>query len=249
MKVVLAFSFFSSVVSLESNKICRAGESMKPHQNGLWTDNFPDSGCEDCVALCNGDISTNDDGEICVDGRVTYKQIQEFTGKPTYAPTSNTISNTGHFIAGDAYTMLGDAFYFIYDLVSSYTVNGTTYDADASMVDNVLVASKGTIENICYKTDFVRDETEYIEVSHATFLPGSADTGVLDSASVIFVSAMGLTGEFYNKVDGPNVLTPLSNFRLTLQYFLASFPTPAITLQYVPVSIVSVIIHASCYSS
>lgn len=236
--MLVPFKFFTTSAFLlfgytRAQTECR-DNGLFPHQSTLWNDNFPNGeNDEKVIALCDGEISINGAGEVCVDGRVTYRQIQEFTGMPTYAPTSNTISITGHLIAGDAYTMLGDKFVFLYDLVSSYTINGTTYEADDTMVDNVLAASKGAIEGICYKTDFVRNETEYIKINHKIFLEGEANAEELEDATVIFASALGLVGEYYTKVeDKPSIL---SNFRLSLQNSVSNSPTPDELFQIFPI--------------
>ena len=50
--------------------LCRRDPRLVPHQNGLWKEGFPDTD-ESHVSLCRGVITLAENGEICVDGRVS----------------------------------------------------------------------------------------------------------------------------------------------------------------------------------
>ena len=84
-------------------KTCRGSQRLKPHQNGLWEEGFPTQTTSVNVPLCEGEISIASNGEICVDGRVSYSQINQFIQKNSsftekdsiYTPSADSISITG----------------------------------------------------------------------------------------------------------------------------------------------------------
>lgn len=93
-----------------------------------------------------------------------------------YQPTAPTISLNGHLISGSGNAVFGDKVRYIYDFVENYTVNGVSYTANNSnIVDKMLAASRGTIDQVCLRSDFVQPE-EWYSISHTVRVFGNVDT-------------------------------------------------------------------------
>ena len=94
---------------------CRGGSSP-PHQASLWHDGFPSATTP--AALCEGSVVEQNDGTICIDGRLTYAQIAEALGRPTFAPAASSISINGHLTGGSANFVFGAEAAFLYTTLS-----------------------------------------------------------------------------------------------------------------------------------
>ena len=162
------FFFFAKYVPSEGadDKYCR-NSGVPTHQNGLWSDGWPNSQ-EDVKALCEGTTSVMDNGEICIDGRVTYRQMVEDLGFANiFAPAAETISVQGHLVGGTGNVVMAGQAFFVYDFVSSYTIGGTDYVAGPDIIDNMLAASMGTIDKVCFHSNFTQPESFY-KITHKT---------------------------------------------------------------------------------
>lgn len=206
---------------------CKTGKDKTPHGQALWQDEFPNQ--NDVEALCDGSVSIKPDGEICITGRVSYRQLAEAVGKPIRAPAADTISVSGHLITGSANVILGPEANFLYDFVTSYTIGGTTITAGTETANALLAASNGLIEGVCLDKSFSKDPELYA-ITHDIWLPGEADEADLDGANVIFASCYSVVAEYHKpSTNGPFFGTILS----TVTTFFADI-TPNFLFKYVP---------------
>ena len=74
---------------------------------------------------------------------------------------------SGHMTGGSGYVWLGPEVRYLYDFITSYTVNGVTYPNDARINDNLLAASRGSIDGVCLSAEFRQHESFY-QISHRT---------------------------------------------------------------------------------
>lgn len=188
----LLHSFFNPVVA------CR-GIGAPPHQSGLWHEGFP--GLRTPTALCEGTIDVQGDGTICVTGRVTYEQIVLATGRPTFSPAAPTISINGHMVTGSANVVLGPEARFLYDFVKSYTVDGVVYSAGPTMLDNLLAASRGTIDGVCLDGSFAPYGPPGYKIASTRWGPGNVNIGEFTNANLVFVSSHSVVAEFHTAAD------------------------------------------------
>jgi hypothetical protein len=191
-----------------SQNTCRRGASKTPHQQSLFQDDFPND--LEVEALCDGTIDVKATGEICITGRVSYRQLAEAIGTPIRAPASDTISVTGHLITGSGNVVLGTEANFLYDFVTSYTVNGTTFAAGASLADNVFAASRGLINGLCLDRSFTRPE-EFYATTHDFWLPKNADEQKLMDANIIFASRFSIVAEYHKPSNFGPYLGTITN--------------------------------------
>jgi len=206
--LLLTATFFSSsTIVVDAQSYCRSARLVN-HQNGLWSDGFPlAASSQGKKALCDGTV-TETATEICVDGRVTYRQLREAIGRPSRRPASDTVSLNGHLLTGSGNVVLGAEANYLYDYVTSYTVNGTVYQADdnsTNMVDNLFVASRGTIDAVCLDKDrFAPPEVRYYSTSHGVYwkgLFGGVNMDKVATANALFVSSKLIVTESYEEKD------------------------------------------------
>jgi len=203
----LILFFAATVVSAQDNEdvtYCRNPRTV-PHQNGLWSKNWPNQQGDNVRAICEGTLSVADDnGEICIEGRMTYRQMAEELGTASmFSPASETISLQGHLTAGTGNVVLGRQAHFIYDFVSSYTMGGTDYVAGPDMLDNLLAGSKGTIDKVCLFSNFTQPETFY-KISYKTSRTNNVNPNKLNNANIIFANKRTFTFETHNAADRPS---------------------------------------------
>jgi hypothetical protein len=188
---------------------CR-GILKKGHGSSLWYDNFPIGRTDQPAPLCDGTVDVQQDGSICVTGRVTYEQLSEAVGKPIRAPASTSITITGHMVSGSANVGLGTEWGFLYDYITSYTVEGKEYVAasnnETSIVDDLLAASRGIIEKVCLSADFARDPAWY-RVSHRSWRVGNLDAVEVEKANIVYFSRYTAVAEYFSGAEPPSVLS------------------------------------------
>lgn len=95
---------------------------------------------------------------------------------------------------------LGSDAGYLYDYVTSYTVDGVDYMAGPGMIDNLLGASRGTIEAFCLSSDFTQPDYLY-SVSHKFWIPFLTNTDKLRDASLIYGSSISIVGEYLRRTD------------------------------------------------
>lgn len=228
--------FFAKYVPAEGDddKYCRNSGTLT-HQNGLWSDDWPNSQ-EDAKALCEGTTSLTDYGEICIDGRVTYRQMVEDLGFANiFAPAAETISVQGHLVSATGNVVLGGQAFFLYDFVSSYTIDGTDYVAGPDMIDNMLAVSMGTIDKVCFLSNFTQPESFY-QITHKTSSTKRVDKELLKDANLVLGNKYTFTIETHAETEEPSgIVATISKARMALFKFASGLSTPAIVLLFVPV--------------
>jgi hypothetical protein len=118
----------SSSAVKTGERTCRTGAIRAPHQTSLFRLGFPND--ENVEALCEGTVTIQASGEICMSGRVSYAQLTEsLGGKQVRAPAAVSISVTGHLVTGTPNVVLGSEAGYLYDYVTSFTCGGIEYDA------------------------------------------------------------------------------------------------------------------------
>lgn len=206
---------------------CKTGKDKTPHQQALWIDEFPNQ--VNVEGLCEGSVSIDLHGDICISGRVTYKQLAAAIGKPIRAPAADTISVQGHLISGSGNVVLGPEVNFVYDFVKSYTVGGVTVSAGTETANALLAASNGLIDGVCFDKTFSK-EPELYAITHDLWLPGNADENKLVSASIIYASCYTIVAEYHTpSTNGPWFGTILNS----VTTFFASI-TPSFIFKYLP---------------
>lgn len=201
-------------VSGNSGKTCREDPALWPHMASYWTTDFGNE--TGYVALCNGKIEVQSDGSICVEGRVTFKQLREALNKPVYRPTAETVSVNGMLITGSCgVVQLGPKWHNMFDFVKSYTINNVKYNADSSIIDNTFAASRGTIDGFCLYRNFTEPSEQYT----TTFISSSIGQQTIDSnklkdAFMVHISKVNMVAEF---VDYSN--SKVSGFQEFFDYF------------------------------
>ena len=180
-----------------------------PHMEGLWQNGFPDdTGFDSPQSLCEGTVIMADDNSICTIGRVTYDQIAAVTeprGRFIRAPAATDITVPGHIIAGSGNVVLGSEAKLLYDFVANYTIGGVTYAADkATMTDNLLVASRGLVDGVCFTADFSQPESFY-SISHDFWFPSSSrvDFARAATANILYFGYASAVAEYHVIGDEP----------------------------------------------
>lgn len=255
---LLLFILLDSV-GLASSTICRDNRSLLPHQNGLWNGDFPIED-NDAIALCEGTITVQDSGEICIDGRVSYGQLADAIDKPIFAPASRTISVTGHLITGSGNLVLGSEAKFVQDFITKVTVDGQEYivannhtstsgkfdtnvfsksssfensttTVAGNLTDTLLGASRGTIDGVCFSSDIAQDNS-YYKISQKSWAPGNVDKSEIENANFIYGSKFRVVAEYNEVTDAPLIS---ANPLMTFFNLILSSPTPAILYSYIPI--------------
>jgi hypothetical protein len=191
----------------KTEKTCRTGTVRVPHQNSLFKRDFPND--ENVEALCEGTVTVQSSGEICMSGRVSYAQLAESVGKPIRAPAALSISVTGHLVAGTPNVVLGSEATYLYDYVTSYTCGETLYNADSLMTDRLLSGDCGIITNVCLKASFAQDESFY-DFSHDWWSPQKAQEEKYTNANIIYVSSFAIITEYHVPSAKPTLLGTLT---------------------------------------
>jgi hypothetical protein len=226
--LVLALSSPTPSAVKTWERTCRTGAVRTPHQNSLFQLGFPND--ENVEALCEGTVTVQDNGEICMNGRVSYAQLAEsLGGKQIRAPAAVSISVTGHLVTGTPNVVLGSEARYLYDYVTSYTCGGMPYVADAQITDRLMTGDCGLIESVCLDASFAQDESFY-SISHDWWSPKKAQEEKYTNANVIHISGYSIITEYHAKSDKPDLLG-------TLTQTLVSFATtlvPGVVFNYLP---------------
>ncbi|CAB9497143.1 expressed unknown protein [Seminavis robusta] len=178
---------------------CRPA-AQPPHQVSTWQNDFPNDLNDLPVGLCEGTIQIMDDGRMCATGKVSYDQLQAVSGplRPIYQLTAGEISINGHMIGGSGYVWLGPEVRYLYDFITSYTVEGVEYPNDSRINDNLVAASRGAIDGVCLSPEF-RTEERFYEISHKTTVTTNEplDLDIVDRASYTWISRYLTNYEFH----------------------------------------------------
>lgn len=178
--------------------------SLAPHQATTWQNQFPFDLNQLPVGLCDGTIEIKHDGGMCVTGKVSYGQLQAASGpdRPIYQLTAEEVSINGHMIGGSGYVWLGPDVHYLYDFITSYIVDGVTYQNDASINDNLLAASRGSIDGVCLSPAF-RQVERFYKISHDVGLVGKKplNTKKIKESSYTFVSRYFIVYEYHTWND------------------------------------------------
>lgn len=204
-----------------AQRSCRNSLDRTNHQNSLWSDDLPFSGSGSPASLCDGTLSIKESGEICIEGRVTYQQLWEFLGnQAVYQPAARTVSVNGHLTAGSGNVVLGKTTRYLYDFVTSYKVNGVSYVADETIVDNLLAASRGTIDGLCLSPDIEQKEESWYQVGHQIYFLDGIDYDSLRTSPDVglwFFGNFNSVVEYHRNADEPNFFIKFTS-RLTMQF-------------------------------
>lgn len=132
--------------------------------------------------------------------------------------------------------MNGPSARILYDFVKSYTINGTTYTSNATLVDKLLTASQGTIDNFCLDSSIAQPETFY-RISHKGWSPSNVDTVALSTGSLIFASRVRVVSEYHEAIDEPvSFLYQLVSWsRFQIFHISLNIPVPQFVYNYIPV--------------
>lgn len=219
--------FIQGVKAAGTGTYCRQKKSRPNHMYSLWKQAFPLGEDEDQPsALCEGTVYEIGNGEICIEGRVSYQQVAEAIGNNAlFQPAARTVSVNGHLIAGSGNVVLGHKIHYLYDFVTSYIVDGVTYDASTNIVDHMLTASRGTIDGVCFRSDFQEDESWY-QISHKVFWLGNVDYDLLRESQYIgllFFGNLNSVLEIHTPVEDESGLNAISTFPYSAIMNLANF--------------------------
>jgi len=247
-KFLLGAPLLFSVVTdgVYAQRSCRNSNRRPNHVNSLWEQDFPNDQAN-AVAICEGTVSMQQDsGEICINGRVNYQQLMEELDNPSiWQPAARTISVNGHLTAGSCNVVLGGKTRYLYDFVTSYTINGTSYVASerSNIVDDLLAASRGTIDAVCFSSDFQQEEERFYSISHRAFALDSIDYDLLrnrDDIGLVFFGNVNSVVEFHNdNIDPPSRFQSLSS-RARLNAINAFvYATPSFVYGLLPVFVLT----------
>ena len=181
------------------------------HMFSLWESDFPDllnsngtslTDNDPPPALCEGTVTVdNDSGDICVTGRVTYDHLQTALHTAmVFQPAAQTVSVNGHLIAGSGNVVLGPKVHYLYDFITSYTINGNTKKAGSDIVDDMLVASRGTIDGFCMDKRMATFYESWYEISHDVFELNQVDD-IVDSMTNRDDIGLVFFGRFNNVIE------------------------------------------------
>jgi hypothetical protein len=226
--LVLALISPSPSANKKTAQTCRTGKIRIPHQSSLFRLGFPNE--ENVEAICEGTVSVDNNGDICIDGRASYAQIAEAVGKPIRAPAAGGVSITGHLAAGTGNVVLGSESRYLYDFVKNYTCGGVTYPGnDGQMTNRLMAANCGLITNVCLDASFAQDESFY-HISHDLWSPQKAQEEKYTNANAIHISGIAIITEYHTPSDKPSALGTLTQ---SLVAFLITL-TPGFILNYFP---------------
>ena len=121
-------------------------------------------------------------------------------------------------------------------MVNSYIINGTNYTSNETMIDNLLAASRGTIDGVCFDPSFVQPE-QFYKLSYKFYGPSSVDLDAFDSSNLIFASSVGVVLETQTVMDSvPSFLVRvISRLRFQALFLVSSFPTPQFVYDLFPI--------------
>lgn len=212
---------------------CRKG-GEGPHMEGLFQANFPDSGLNKPVPLCEGSVTMGSDFSICTTGRVSYDQIAAVAaenGRYIFAPAAGDITVPGHIISGSSNAVLGSEAALIQGFIANYTIGGVTTTADATMTDNLFAASRGTLSGVCFLPSFSQEESFYT-IKHDFWSPKSSkiDFTRAVNANILYFGYFSAVAEYHTRGDAP-VIT--GHVQLALISFVASI-VPSFAFNLVP---------------
>jgi len=237
--------FIVVVTVVVAQKPCRNSKNRATHLASLWNDDLPYYGGEQPLyAVCDGTVTVDaDSGEICVAGRVNYQQLMEFLdNRAVYQPAVRTISITGHLTAGSGNVVLGGRARYLYDFVTSYTVDNVTYSAqhsDNNIVDQLLAASRGTIDGVCFAAELQQSEERWYGISHDTYSLGGVDYDNLRNNPDIglwFFGAFNSVVEYHpTNRPAPNFLSKILSRALLSFTNGVVYLVPSIFYRIVPV--------------
>jgi len=139
-------------------------------------------------------------------------------------------------ISGSGNVVFGPSAKFLYDLVTSYVVNGTTYSSSSTMADDLLVASRGTIDGVCFDSSLVQEES-YYEMSQKGWRPENIDIEEFSTANIFYGSKTWVAAEYHTILDSePSLISKLvGSARYGLFDITLNFPTPSFVFNLVPV--------------
>jgi len=205
---VLLFSSLSPLPAFEvdGKKYCKEGNT---HLSILWQDGLPDHTTEADKPLCEGTVTVQANGDICIEGRMTYAQLIDELGNdpPIFQPAVGTISVPGQLISGSGNVIIGPEIRYIYDFVTSYKINNVSYSADATIVDNMLAASRGTIDEVCFDSSLRASEEAFYRVTHDYFFLSGIDfhkiESRLDDVGLWFFGNLGTVVEYHTYAERP----------------------------------------------
>ncbi|CAB9509321.1 expressed unknown protein [Seminavis robusta] len=104
----------------------------------------------------------------------------------------------------------------LYDFVRSYSIEGILYQADHNIYDNLLAASRGSIDGVCLDASFVQEE-EWYSISHEIFpTHGSVDLERMLQANVIYINSGSFSAEYYREAE-PTLFTGHSLMRIVMR--------------------------------
>lgn len=177
--------------------------SEEPNSANRWMAGFPAS--LKPTAICNGHITLQENGDICVEGRVTFQQIMDHCNCPIWTTSSSTVSINGLLTSGQGSVSMGTQWKYIYDFVTSYRINGTDYTATpGSALEHTFVASYGTVDAYCLDKS-IREGPAYYEMDIAVYPRQlQVDASEIQDATTLFISCYALTVEYYRAIDAEN---------------------------------------------
>ena len=186
---------------------CQPNPDSIPHMAGRWEEGFPSDRTP--TALCNGQIFVQGNGDICVDGRVTFQQILDALANDFgddsvfYVPSSSTVSVQGLMITGQGNAGFGPTWRYFNDFVTSYTMNGITYNGGPTITDRTFAASYGTIDAFCLDRS-IRDGPDYFEIVIDRYDPFDLqvdDARTIQDATAVYISYFVMTVEYHRAVQ------------------------------------------------
>lgn len=193
-----------------------AGQSG--HLRQFWGASFPYNGNK-MASVCDGKVTVKKDGQICVVGHVSYADLREAVPNPILAPSNDEITVAGHILSGSPHWWRGTELTYAIDYITSYTVNGTTYQADKQINDRLFAASRGTIDGICFDSSFAKEEYFY-SISHKIWPQRFVNTEALLKGQFMIISNLFAMVEFLEETEKP--LVAFGSWLLRLQGFFAS---------------------------
>ena len=211
----------------QAQETCRTGKNKLPHQQnhfqeGFLIDDKPE-------ALCEGSVTIAADGEICITGRVSYRQLSEKVGRPIRSPAADSISVNGHLITGSGNVVLGREAGFLYDYVTKYFIDGVEFTAGTDIADQTFTASRGLITGICLDASFAQDEETYA-ITHDIWYPTNVDEEQIADANVIYASSYSIVAEYYKPTNLGPFFGTITNSLITF----AAGIVPAFVFNIVP---------------
>jgi len=216
-----------------AKRLCRVKSGRPNHQSSLWQTDFPyisSTIAPSPEALCEGSITVESDGRICINGRVNYAQIVDaIRGEPMYQPAAQTISINGHLTSGSANVVLGASTRYLYEFVTSYNVNGVWYEVSDGIVDDLLVASRGTIDGVCLDPS-IRGEESYYTITHNKYSLSGVNYSDLDreDLALLFFGRFNSVAEFHKSTEVEPGFIEYTKSRLIMGFTNAivyAFPT------------------------